>query len=422
MINFGSFEQLCKYVRKNDSENILKECLFEQLKLTNNQITEDMTVQKLKTLFDEDPFRSADNNSKYFEMAIVDIKCNLDKYIWVYETLLKDEKSKTVYLDLLISRITANPKHLRTSYEDEPHYFNENIFKFSEDEVYVDCGAYVGDTIIEFAAACPFFKKIFAYEAIPQVYNSCLDNISALSNVSEIAVRENAVFDKSCELHFEFGNGVGDSKFTSSGNIDVKAIKLDDDICEKITFIKMDIEGSEKAALEGARKHIQEETPKLAICIYHLVDDLWKIPELIYEMNSNYNFIIRHHGNYQYYDSVLYCIPKVENRSSDNSRLSMEQKLSRCIAINKYLSYISKEEQDQNQNIADSKIWLKEQLGTHAKELKRQNAIIDDLKSWASQLTDAKEYLAKQNEDLKNLLESKMAEPWYKNILRGKKR
>lgn len=78
---------------------------------------------------------------------------------------------------------------------------------------------------------------------------------------------------------------------------------------EKVTYIKMDVEGAELQSLKGAKETIMRDTPKLAICIYHRQDDLWKIPEYILSLNKKYRFYIRHYCSY-YYETVLYAVVK----------------------------------------------------------------------------------------------------------------
>ena len=83
-----------------------------------------------------------------------------------------------------------------------------------------------------------------------------------------------------------------------------------DDVVGKdnVTFIKMDIEGSELEALRGASKTIQEHSPKLAISVYHKPEDIIDIPLFISEINSGYKFYLRHYTNWSV-DTVLYAIP-----------------------------------------------------------------------------------------------------------------
>ena len=75
----------------------------------------------------------------------------------------------------------------------------------------------------------------------------------------------------------------------------------------------MDIEGYEQKAITGSFKHIKEDTPILLISVYHNNEDLWKIPKMIYEFNSNYDMYLSTHGNNVFpTEIVLTCIPKIK--------------------------------------------------------------------------------------------------------------
>lgn len=94
-----------------------------------------------------------------------------------------------------------------------------------------------------------------------------------------------------------------ENPFTSSGNalaesggIPVEVVTVDEDIDEAVTFIKMDIEGAEQAAIKGCKRHIAEDKPKLALSLYHNNEDIWKIPRMIDEIVTGYKFYLRYHG------------------------------------------------------------------------------------------------------------------------------
>jgi hypothetical protein len=72
--------------------------------------------------------------------------------------------------------------------------------------------------------------------------------------------------------------------------------------------MKFDIEGAELSALKGAYNTIQKFKPKLAVCIYHLPNDLWEIILYIKEQFPFYNFSVRTH-QHDGLDFVLYAIP-----------------------------------------------------------------------------------------------------------------
>lgn len=76
---------------------------------------------------------------------------------------------------------------------------------------------------------------------------------------------------------------------------------------EKVSFIKMDLEGMEMAALKGADALIRKQKPKLAICLYHKISDFWNIPEYMLEMNPEYRLYIRQHTPH-WPETVCYAI------------------------------------------------------------------------------------------------------------------
>ena len=89
--------------------------------------------------------------------------------------------------------------------------------------------------------------------------------------------------------------------------IPVTSLDISIESSEKVTFIKMDIEGSEYEALKGCERIIREQRPKLAICLYHKVEDIYELPKLILTFNSEYKFYIRHYS-LGMLETVLYAV------------------------------------------------------------------------------------------------------------------
>lgn len=78
-----------------------------------------------------------------------------------------------------------------------------------------------------------------------------------------------------------------------------------------VTFIKMDIEGSELPSLKSAEKVISANFPRLAICIYHSDADMLEIPEYIMEKYPSYSLYVRQYAaGLHESETVLYAIPK----------------------------------------------------------------------------------------------------------------
>lgn len=98
----------------------------------------------------------------------------------------------------------------------------------------------------------------------------------------------------------------------TSGEYKIDAISIDEFVIEekinKIDFIKLDIEGAEKAALEGCKKVIEKHHPKLAICIYHKPNDIFEIFKLIQSFNVAYKFYLKLNSS-SFHEFVLFCMP-----------------------------------------------------------------------------------------------------------------
>ena len=87
-----------------------------------------------------------------------------------------------------------------------------------------------------------------------------------------------------------------------------KIVRLDDELAnERVSLVKMDIEGSEAAAIKGCEKLIKKYKPALAICVYHKVTDLWELPLLIKSFVPEYKLYLRHHSKTQI-ETVLYAV------------------------------------------------------------------------------------------------------------------
>lgn len=110
-------------------------------------------------------------------------------------------------------------------------------------------------------------------------------------------------------MHF-LEEGTTGSKITDSTDAATTVIDVDsiDNVCsgDKVTFIKMDIEGSELEALRGAVNVIKRDKPRLAICIYHKPEDMYEIPFWIKETVPEYKLYIRHHTD-GILETVLYA-------------------------------------------------------------------------------------------------------------------
>lgn len=244
----------------------------------------------------------------FFDVA-KDIYDNIEQYRSTYE-LLEDEASKKVLMGTLVSRLTGNYRYLEDLASANPQYFDSDIIKTYSNEVLVDAGGYTGDTaeaLLETAAAKGKVKKIHLYEPSRDNIEQAKKNLSKF-NV-EVVFHQSGVSDKRGSFSVADSGAGSPIVADMRGMHSVDIVTLDEDIEEKTTFIKMDIEGSEKAALLGCRRHILEDIPKLAICVYHKLNDVWWVPQYIKNLNPNYKFYLRYYYQGPMGDIVIYCLP-----------------------------------------------------------------------------------------------------------------
>jgi FkbM family methyltransferase len=213
-----------------------------------------------------------------------------------------------LYSDIPLSRVILFP----TSYYACPNdYFCHAFWKFGTNEVFVDCGCFDGNTSKMFIEAIECqtdasILKIFAYEPDKKNFIACKQN---MADIPFFSVVNAALWNKNDTLpFFAFGN-VG-SQIGSAGDTMINTIMLDDELAgQKITFIKLDVEGAELNVLKGAEKLIRNQRPKLAISVYHLAEDILTIPEFIINLNLNYKLYLRHQTAI-YFDTILYAVPQ----------------------------------------------------------------------------------------------------------------
>jgi len=225
-------------------------------------------------------------------------------------SLLSDKKSRINYLNQLKWRFLLNVQGLSELTQNE-QYFDSDIVVLKNDDVFVDCGAYDGDTVKKYLqCAGNEFKKIYAFEPDSKNYSRLKKYISKLpyKNRRKINVSKCAVGENSGQSMFG-GHGSLDSSMNQSGKHKVKVVSLDEKLIgEDITFIKLDIEGAEYDALLGAEKIIAKKKPIIAVCVYHRQDDLWKIPIFIDSIMPNYRYYLRQYEE-DGFGLILYAVP-----------------------------------------------------------------------------------------------------------------
>lgn len=233
-----------------------------------------------------------------------------EDFVWLYDSL-KDYKSKTVLLSILNNYYNFDLNGLNLVADKiYKHYFDLDLLPFCKNEVFVDVGAYTGDTVLDYIASYGMsYDKIYCYEITESMVLYMKNNFSNLPNVE---IRNLAVAERVGKLYLDANSTSASANRVKEAGVDaVNAVSLDEDIKEKISMIKMDIEGGEISAIKGAKEHIKNDLPKLFISVYHSNDDIITIPKLIRSYTDKYDFYLRYYGGNLYAtEIVLICLPK----------------------------------------------------------------------------------------------------------------
>ena len=151
------------------------------------------------------------------------------------------------------------------------------------------------------------YKKIYAWEPDPA---NRVAVERTVKNLNDVVLVPCGLWSEKTVLSFRNGGDSASTFMNNDDDADVITVDVDsiDNVCsgDKVTFIKMDIEGSELEALKGAENVIRRDKPRLAICIYHKPEDLYEIPLWIKETVPEYKLYVRQHARW-WTETVLYA-------------------------------------------------------------------------------------------------------------------
>ncbi|HSR11557.1 MAG TPA: FkbM family methyltransferase, partial [Thermodesulfobacteriota bacterium] len=179
-------------------------------------------------------------------------------------------------------------------------YFNNDVFPLSEKEIFVDMGAFDGDSITAFVQACRNrgvnYEHIYAFEPDPRNYDALL---RTTGHMQKISYHKLGLWSHRKVLRFESS----DKAFTTTasgvhenGDIEIEVVGLDEFLQgEKVTLIKMDPPGDIlRDALQGAAETITRHKPKLVLNAYNKLEDIFEVPLLVNRRWPDYRLYLRH--------------------------------------------------------------------------------------------------------------------------------
>ncbi|MCM1219896.1 MAG: FkbM family methyltransferase [Lachnospiraceae bacterium] len=172
-------------------------------------------------------------------------------------------------------------------YFDIPHILPK------QKNLFIDCGAFRGESSKEFIHWCGEKEyEILAFEPDRENFVQYRENVK---NLDKIKVFNAVAYDEKGKVYFN-NTGTSSASVNGEGDDEVEALTIDEVVGNaEITYIKMDVEGSELKVLGGAQDSIKRCSPVLAISLYHKPEDIVDLLDFCLNINSNYHFILKHY-------------------------------------------------------------------------------------------------------------------------------
>ena len=236
------------------------------------------------------------SNNSLIKNRVSTLKTYINDIIWLYDNL-SDSISRQSLNALIKYWLTWDYVDWKKIARYTCDVVDTDVFPFYDDEIFVDCGAYTGDTVMQYINLVnDNYKRIYAYDISSTHINVMKQNLYKYNNIE---IRHKGTGDIKSEMTMVgTANVFSGNKLTSNdshphGVEKVDVVRLDDDITEPITFLKIDVEGMDKETLMGAKKSIRLYHPKLSVDAYHKLEDIVQVPKLIHEIDNSYILFLR---------------------------------------------------------------------------------------------------------------------------------
>ena len=207
--------------------------------------------------------------------------------------LLADDKSRQIYADLLAYKLSGKLEYLYRHMGSREEDFG-SILTPGPGSVYVDLGAYDGDTVEEFIRHCPDYGLVSGTGARPQELPEAQ---AAAGELPRTTLVPKGSYSGEGAQPFSARGGRNSALAESGKKLRPVELTSVDALLRAIvpTILKMDVEGVERETLLGCRETIYRWKPQLSVAAYHRTGDLWELPLLVRELGPDYRLYLRRH-------------------------------------------------------------------------------------------------------------------------------
>lgn len=238
--------------------------------------------------------------SALFKNVVFDIKEYHKEYFSLYKQF-SDPDSKNILFELMKYRLVSLSGFLSDIYSFKMAYLDNNIVHFKDEGVIIDYGEHPDVYANYLQSQFPNYDELIIYSRNKDTYHACN---RLLKNIPRLKIVLAGLGSKTFSVQLP-------NPLNPKLKEDFSTEALDNTIKEPISFLRINANGQETDVLLGAKQHIEKDSPAIAICVGNTISDLWKIPKLLKDINSNYQFYLRHYSTTSISDTVLYAINKL---------------------------------------------------------------------------------------------------------------
>lgn len=250
---------------------------------------------------------------RFNEGFAAEFAANRASYDWIHDRF-HDDESRRIFAKLVAFRADYDIRHLDGfSWREDVQYFEDFLALRPDGESFVDVGGYNGFTSLEFIKRCPSYRSIDIFEPEPANHDACT---AALAGRPNVRIHRLGASSARATLYLESQGSA--SRVSKEGGLRIEVDRIDTVLdaagCTP-TFLKMDIEGEEPAAIAGAAGTIARFGPRLALSVYHKAGDFWQIPRQVLAIRDDYDIYLRHYTEC-IYETVMFFVPKAGRRQA----------------------------------------------------------------------------------------------------------
>lgn len=222
--------------------------------------------------------------------------------------LFCDDESRSIYENVIAYKLTGKIRYLFDAESSKDEVYN-SLLSAKDIVSYADLGAYNGDTIRELMRYADSLKEVVAFEPDRRSFRKLCEYCDSTPDLPTIEKLNFAAWNEDATLIFGDEGNRNSGLFAKGKTVEIGACSLDKVLCGRgVDYIKYDVEGCEKEALEGSVNTISNYAPRLLISAYHRSEDIFSLPLQIHAINPNYKLYMRRYEYIPAWDLNLICI------------------------------------------------------------------------------------------------------------------